>query len=73
VRNNRVHSQEHTPDFACGPVDKLVERSSAGTGGDDGEKGSKSGLHFVVVRVDESENVKLLSEGDSKAREMVDW
>jgi hypothetical protein len=68
-----VHSQEHTLNFACGPVDKQVERSGADTGGEDGEKGNKSGLHFVVVKVDESENVKLLSEGDSKAREMVDW
>jgi hypothetical protein len=73
VRENRAHSQGHTLNIACGPVKDRVERSGGDTGSQDGEKGDKSRLHFVVMRVDEideSENVNLFV---TAVRRRVRW
>jgi putative NADPH-quinone reductase len=78
VTDNSAHLQgrRHTLNVACGPVKDRVERSGGDTGSQDGEKGNKSILHFVGMRVDEmdeSENVNLCENGDEKAKQMVDW
>jgi hypothetical protein len=58
ARDHRAHSQGHTLNVACGPVKDRVERSGGDTGGQDGEEGNQSRLHFVVMRVDEIDERK---------------